>query len=487
MAALVQSIGGISLSVTLFTARVPENSALSFLNHPLAGAAVLALLVGITLLVLLIATKRDRYWMRFAQNARMGNRVYSFYGFMAQDRKRALDIRMYDQQKQICGPMLELDDGFGPQSQIAHDARGPMGVLTMLEVAIGAVVTIVVYLFVCLKAYGGAFGVGAVTQYVGAVTSLFLGFSALLNQLGLMRNNTPFLRETFEFLDLPNTMYQGSLTTEKRSDRQYEVELRDVSFRYPGSESWALRHVNMKFRVGSRLAVVGKNGSGKNTFIKLLCRLYDPTEGQILLNGIDIRKYRYADYIRIFSVVFQDFQLLALPLGENVAGAADYDRTRATDCLNKAGFTDRLAGMPLGLDTYLYKDLEKEGVEISGGEAQKIAIARSLYRDAPFIILDEPTAALDPLAEAEIYAKFKDIAGDKTAIYISHRLSSCKFCNEIAVFDEGQVVQQGTHDQLLAAEDGLYHALWHAQAQYYAQEATKKAAGEGTACIDSEG
>ena len=186
-------------------------------------------------------------------------------------------------------------------------------------------------------------------------------------------------------------------------------------------------------------------------------------------------------------MVFQDFQLLALPLGENVAGAADYDRTRATDCLNKAGFTDRLAGMPLGLDTYLYKDLEKEGVEISGGEAQKIAIARSLYRDAPFIILDEPTAALDPLAEAEIYAKFKDIAGDKTAIYISHRLSSCKFCDEIAVFDEGQVVQQGTHDQLLAAEDGLYHALWHAQAQYYAQEATKKAAGEGTACVDSEG
>ena len=137
-----------------------------------------------------------------------------------------------------------------------------MGVLTMLEAAIGAVVTIVVYLFVCLKAYGGAFGVGAVTQYVGAVTRLFLGFSALLNQLGLMRNNTPFLRETFEFLDLPNTMYQDSLTTEKRSDRQYEVELRDVSFRYPGSESWALRHVNMKFRVGSRLAVVGKNGSG---------------------------------------------------------------------------------------------------------------------------------------------------------------------------------------------------------------------------------
>lgn len=161
----------------------------------------------------------------------------------------------------------------------------------------------------------------------------------------------------------------------------------------------------MKFQVGSRLAVVGRNGSGKTTFIKLLCRLYDPTEGQILLNGIDIRKYRYDDYINIFSVVFQDFQLFSMPLGQNVAGKTKYDRTKVIDCLKKAGFAERLETMPDGLDTCLYKELEKEGVEISGGEAQKIAIARALYKDAPFIILDEPTAALDPVAEAEIYSK----------------------------------------------------------------------------------
>ncbi len=222
----------------------------------------------------------------------------------------------------------------------------------------------------------------------------------------------------------------------------------------------------MKFKVGGRLAVVGENGSGKTTFIKLLCRLYDPTEGVILLNGIDIRKYRYGDYLALFSVVFQDFKLLSQPLGKNVAASEDYDRARAEQCLVKAGFGARLEQLPEGLDTFLYRDFDENGVEISGGEAQKIALARVLYQDAPFIVLDEPTAALDPEAEAEVYTKFNDIVEDKTAVYISHRLSSCRFCDEIAVFDGGRVVQQGTHDSLLEAQ-GKYRSLWEAQAQYY--------------------
>lgn len=162
------------------------------------------------------------------------------------------------------------------------------------------------------------------------------------------------------------------MTTEKRADRQYDVEFRDVSFRYPNAleDAWALRHINLKFKVGSRLAVVGMNGSGKTTFINLLCRLYDPIEGQILLNGIDIRKYRYDEYMRIFAVVFQDFRLFALPLGQNVAAGAHYDRERVMDCLSKADFGDRLKTLPDGLDTPLYKELDKNGVEVSGGEAQ---------------------------------------------------------------------------------------------------------------------
>jgi len=305
---------------------------------------------------------------------------------------------------------------------------------------------------------------------VSAVTKLAGNVSTLLQTVGHMRTNAGFLKTVYEFLDIPNSMYQGSLTTEKRADRQYEVEFRDVSFKYPGSDLWALRHVNMKFKVGKRLAIVGENGSGKTTFIKLLCRLYDPQEGQILLNGIDIRKYRYDDYMNIFSVVFQDFQLICQPLGANVAGSMEYDRDRVRKALIDAGFGDRLATMEKGLDTMLYKDLSEDGVDVSGGEAQKIAIARALYKNAPFIILDEPTAALDPIAEAEIYSKFNDIAGDKTAIYISHRLSSCKFCDEIAVFHEGAVIQQGTHAELVADVNGKYHELWNAQAQYYTEK-----------------
>ena len=222
--------------------------------------------------------------------------------------------------------------------------------------------------------------------------------------------------------------------------------------------------------MGKLIAVWGSPGSGKTTFIKLLCRLYDPQEGQILLNGIDIRKYRYDDYMNIFSVVFQDFQLICQPLGANVAGSVEYDRERVRKALIDAGFGDRLASMEKGLDTMLYKDLSEDGVDVSGGEAQKIAIARALYKNAPFIILDEPTAALDPIAEAEIYSKFNDIAGDKTAIYISHRLSSCKFCDEIAVFQGGAVIQQGTHAELVADTTGKYHELWNAQAQYYTEK-----------------
>lgn len=189
-----------------------------------------------------------------------------------------------------------------------------------------------------------------------------------------------------------------------------------------------------------------------------------------MLNGIDIRKYRYDDYMDIFSIVFQDFHLLSQPLGCNVAGNTQYDRARVERALRDAGFGERLDSLKDGLDTVLYKNFSEDGVLLSGGEAQKVAIARALYKNAPFIILDEPTAALDPITEAEIYEKFSGIVGDKTAVYISHRLSSCKFCDEIAVFDSGAIVQHGTHEYLLAKADGKYAELWNAQAQYYIKE-----------------
>ena len=461
-------LGGISLTVSLFVSRVPDGAgALSALNNPLVVLAVITVMLAVTFIAPVLNNKSGSYYAKHADSHNLGNRLFSFFGWLGYYSELAPDVRIYRQDRICDRHNHNKDDTFCSNGLFARLAWGPMGLFAAAGSAVSVIFTGVVYAFVCLKALAGAFGLGSVTQYVASITKVSGGMSSFVSTLGDMRNNAPFLELTFEFLDIPNNMYQGSLTVEKRNDRKYEVEFRNVSFKYPGSENYALRNVNMKFEIGKRLAVVGMNGSGKTTFIKLLCRLYDPTEGEILLNGIDIRKYNYAEYMNIFSVVFQDFKLFSLTLGENVASGSNIDREKVIDCLNKAGFGGRLAEMPNGIDTYLYTDYEKDGVNVSGGEAQKIAIARALYKDSPFIILDEPTAALDPIAEAEIYGKFDEIAGDKTAIYISHRLSSCKFCDEIAVFHEGAVIQQGTHASLVSDESGKYYELWHAQAQYY--------------------
>ncbi len=324
------------------------------------------------------------------------------------------------------------------------------------------------YLLVCFYCVIGAFPVGDVIKYTGYLGRFMSDISTLITILvSAFKENEPFLKYYLDYFDIPNDMYQGSLSVEKRSDKKYEIEFRNVSFKYAGSENYALKNVNLTFNVGERLAVVGMNGSGKTTFVKLMCRLYDPTEGEIYMNDFNIRKYDYRQYLDLFSVVFQDYSLLALPLGNNVSSAAAWDAEKAERCLREVGFGERYDNMPKGLDTPIYKYFDDEGVNVSGGEAQKIALARALYKDAPFIILDEPTAALDPIAEAEIYAKFNEIVGDKTAIYISHRLSSCRFCDKIAVFDNGEIVQVGSHEELLADKNGKYYELWTAQAQYY--------------------
>lgn len=466
ISSLLTILGGLALTISLFISKVPAGAA-AWLNHPLVVLGVILVMLAVTLIAPMLHSQSDSYFAKYADAHVLGNRLFSFFGWLGCQNHIATDVRMYRQDLICDRHNRNKEDTFGSNGLFAHLARGPMGLYAAAGSALSVVFTGVVYLFVCLKALAGAFGLGAVTQYVTSITKVSGGMSDLVYMLESMRTNTPFLNLTFEYLDIPDNMYQGSLTVEKRRDWKYQVEFRNVSFKYPGSDNYALRNVNMKFEIGKRLAVVGMNGSGKTTFIKLLCRLYDPTEGEILLNGIDIRKYNYREYMDIFSVVFQDFKLLGLKLGENVAGKLDYDKARVMDCLEKAGFAGRFDKMKDGTETYLYKDFNKDGVDISGGEAQKIAIARALYKDAPFIILDEPTAALDPIAEAEIYSKFDEIAGVKTAIYISHRLSSCKFCDEIAVFHEGAVIQQGSHAALVADTSGKYYELWNAQAQYY--------------------
>ena len=331
-------------------------------------------------------------------------------------------------------------------------------------------VKIVVFIFTAAKAWIGVIGIGNFILYQGTVQKFVDSLSEFAERFGQLRFNNQYLEETFAYLEMPNNMYKGTLAVEKRDDIDYEIEFRDVSFKYPRSEEWVLRHVNMKVKIGDKLAIVGENGSGKTTFIKLLCRLYDPTEGKILLNGIDITRYRYDEYMGLFSVAFQDYSLFAFSIAQNVAASDKIDEQRVLSCLNRVGLGEKIANLPKGIHTNIGREYENDGVDFSGGEQQKIALARALYKDAPFMILDEPTAALDPIAEAEVYARFNDIASDKTSVFISHRLSSCKFCDEIAVFHKGHLVQLGSHDKLVADANGKYYELWNAQAQYYTEK-----------------
>lgn len=460
----------ISLSISLFTLKAPGiySGIWALINSPLSAVIVIAMIILNIYINILTVTRQSDFLYKEIEELQHDNRIFKYYDRMIENYNAAAEIRIFDEKSLIEKSWLNIYVHPKYMTNIIKYYRktGRLRVLTTF------LMNITLYLFIGAKAYMGAFGIGNFVLYISTIERFIGAISDLFQTVSMLYSNIPYLRDEFSYLDMPNNMYQGTLKVEKRAfcdegDNDYEIEFRDVSFRYPNTEAYALRHVNLKFKIGEKMAVVGENGSGKTTFIKLLCRLYDPTEGVILLNGIDIKKYDYDEYMSIFSVVFQDFKLFSFSLGQNVAASTNYDESRVIECLTKSGFSDRLAKMPKGLKTCLYKDFDEEGVEISGGEAQKIALARALYKNAPFIILDEPTAALDPISEYEIYSNFNRIVGNKTAIYISHRLSSCRFCNDIAVFSNGSLIQRGSHDILIQDENGKYHELWNAQAQYY--------------------
>lgn len=278
-------------------------------------------------------------------------------------------------------------------------------------------ITIMLYGFAIFRAVSGAMTAGEVVAFVMYFSRIQYAVLGISDIIASILSRAPMWQQLFDFLDIPDEKYKGTIPTEKRDDNEYEFEFKHVYFKYPDSEDYVLKDVNLKWRIGEKMALVGKNGCGKSTLVKLLCRLYDPTEGEITLTGIDIKKYKYEDYMALFSVVFQDSKLFSFSLAENVAADTVYDSECVTDCVIRAGLGERLEAMEKGIETCLYKDFDEKGVEISGGEAQKLCLARAIYKGSPFIVLDEPTAALDPISEHDIYTKFNGIVGTRTAIY----------------------------------------------------------------------
>ena len=395
----------------------------------------------------------------------LSNRVYSSYtNYVLNNYRSGKEIRLYAEQELILKEMRQCTEQerklwFGAFLKYLKKYSSGVELMTLISSGI-------MYGYAILRAVFGALSAGEVIAFVMLFSRVLNGITAISNNLVDLRISAELSKEVFDFLDIPDEKYKGTIPTEKRSDNEYEFEFRHVWFRYPGSEQYVLRDINLKWRIGEKMALVGRNGCGKSTLVKLLCRLYDPTKGEITLNGIDIRKYDYDEYMALFAVVFQDSKLFSFSAAENVAASTEIDPERVEDCIRRSGLSERLDSLPKGIYTYLYKDFDEQGVEISGGEAQKLCLARAVYKGSPFIVLDEPTAALDPISEHDIYTKFNSIVGTRTAVYISHRLSSCRFCDEITVMDNGEIVERGNHEELIKA-GGNYSKLWSAQAEYY--------------------
>lgn len=320
------------------------------------------------------------------------------------------------------------------------------------------------YLLMIGRVLSGRLSLGSFMMCVSAAAAFSDAMRGMMDRITEIRAYDLYYAQLDEYLHIPQSLRQGGQLPIPSGD--HRIEFRDVGFRYPGADAWALRHVNLVLEPGERLALIGENGSGKSTLIKLLCRMYAPTEGAIRMDGTDIGALDYDAYMGLLATVFQDYQLFDCSLRDNILLGRSMDDERLAAIIRQVGLEACVSSLPRGLDTTVGRRFDDEGFEPSGGEAQKIALARALCKDAPIVILDEPTAAMDPRAEFELYGGFDRLVGHKTAVYISHRLSVCRFCDRIAVLHQGQLTEYGAHDELMA-HHGRYTELYGLQARLY--------------------
>ncbi|BBF42222.1 ABC transporter, ATP-binding protein [Lachnospiraceae bacterium KM106-2] len=465
LANLISVVTAVALVITMCLYRPTiTKGILSVLSQPLVSGGLILIILGITLA---LTKKETAYFEKkhkeiFSRHT--GAELLSQYLIgITQDEKAAKVIRIYDMRDMLMSNIKNL------KSTMEENVYAKMGNVAkkqhFTELSTNGFLTLFSYFIVSVKILTGAISIGSFTKYTGALSQFGKSVNDSIWALHNIRTKSAFMKDFLDFLSTKEKLHTGTIPIEKRLDNDFRIEFKNVSFAYPGTDQLILKNLNCKLTLKDKMAVVGRNGAGKTTFIKLLCRLYDPTEGMITLNGIDIRKYDYEEYLTLFSVVFQDFKLFAFPIKENIAANQRIDKVKIQKCLNESGAEGVVDALPEKENTPLF-NFDEEGIRVSGGELQKLAIARALYKDAPFVILDEPTAALDPISEYEIYTRFDEMVKDKTSIYISHRMSSCRFCDDIIVFDQGNIVERGNHEELLG-RNGNYAKLWNAQAKYY--------------------
>ncbi|EDT71608.1 ABC transporter ATP-binding protein [Clostridium perfringens] len=376
------------------------------------------------------------------------------------------DIRIYDLKNILIDKFKKFR---GERIDISNDVQEKQLKVKIVDVILLVIRECVVYGYLIYNVLFTGMGIGDFTMYFSTINGFGDWMKGILDDLANIKAQNMYLDDMREFLEIKSENKEK--TKDIPIDSSYEIEFKNVSFKYPKTDKYIYKNLSLKIKKGQRLAIVGINGAGKTTFVKLLCRLYEPTSGEILINGVNIKDFSKEEYYKILSVVFQDIKTFAFTVAENVSleNLEDVDREKVLHCIEKAGVGDKINSLQKGIDTSLLKILDGEGVELSGGENQKLALARALYKNGKIVILDEPTSALDAVAEYNIYKGFDELIGDKTAIYISHRLASTKFCDVIAFFENGEIVEYGTHEELLK-KNGKYSDMFNIQAQYYKEE-----------------
>ncbi|WP_312102421.1 ABC transporter ATP-binding protein [Lachnoclostridium sp.] len=429
---------------------------------------VLVLFLLITIVITFVAQKKFmKYQQTFFSEIIPVNRKYGYYVGLAYDNKLQKDIRLYGMSPMLTKRVRQYNDEINEWFTKFHTAGGNYGgFLSIINDLQAALVYGYVGLRVITNWFGSRIGIGSFTMYVSAAIKFTSSVSTLGEQVMSVTQYLSYLHPFMEFMELPEEeKVGGDLPFEGNVET---IRFEHVTFKYPGSEKQVLKDISFEINKGEKISIVGLNGAGKTTLIKLLCRLYRPTEGKIFINGHDIFEYEHRSYMKSMAAVFQDYRLFAFTMEENITcKEPQEDIKQASELLDKVGLTEKVKTLPNGIKSLFGKSYDEEGIEMSGGESQKVAIARALNKEASLIILDEPTSALDPLAEAEIYENFNHLVGDKTALYISHRMSSSVFCDKILVIDGGVISDYDSHTKLMEKQDSLYYKLFHSQAINY--------------------